>query len=114
MNDECANCEYMSPHNSWDLIKYRWNPECFNNPDVPAMIDIEIKKTIKDRLSPAEIIALVTNYVNEHEPNAAQYGWHNLTGDDYDWEYCEGKLEALGGQSVYGMFPTEQRELLKI
>lgn len=114
MNKECVSCKNVSPHDSWDLVKYRWNPNWFTNETAPAMIDIEIKETIREQLSPTDIVIIVTNYVNEHEPDAAQYRWHNTTGDDYDWEYCEGGFEDFSGRSVYGMFPTEQREILKI
>ena len=114
MDDCCAMCENMSPHKSWDLVKYRWNPKWLVEEEPgPAMIDVEIKMTVTDRLSPADIMAIVTNYVNENEPNAARYGWHNTTGDDYDWEYYEGKFEAFSGRSVYAMFPTEQRGFFK-
>lgn len=93
----------MKKNEKWTLLKYHWD----ENAD-PHMVIDEILEEYKVS-DPTTILAIVTDYVAEHELDATSYRWVNTTGDPLDWEYCQGGFDtAFNGRTVYGMFPSHE------
>ena len=95
----------MEKNEKWTLLKYHWD----ENAD-PYMVidDILGEYEVSD---PTDILAIVTDYVAEHDANAASYRWANTTGDPLDWEYYQGGFNAaFDGRTVYGMLLTSELE----
>lgn len=93
----------MRKNEHWTLLKYHWDDTAD-----PCMVVDEILEeyNVSD---PTDILAIVTDYVAEHEPNATSYRWENTTGDPWDWEYYQGGLDAaFNGRTVYSMFPSHE------
>ena len=95
----------MRKTEKWTLVRYHWD----ENTD-PHLV---IEKTLDEYeiSNPADILAIVTDYVAEHEPDATSYRWENTTGDPWTWEYYQGGLDkAFNGRPVYSMFSTSELE----
>ena len=104
-HEECLACE------SWDFIRYHYNPECGENEEgenliVDELISVETECTF----TPCERMSFITNWVNKNVPNASDYLWWDITCDDWNWKYAEGGMEgSFSGHPIYGLFPTAER-----
>jgi hypothetical protein len=95
----------MKKNEKWTLLKYHWDETAD-----PCMVIDEILEEYEVS-DPTDILAIVTDYVAEHESDAASYRWANTTGDPLDWEYYQGGFDAaFNGRAVYGMFPSHELE----
>lgn len=109
-HEDCLACR------SWDFVRYHYNPEAgriFDEGKVDEntcfLIVDELITVEEDTFTPCEIMSYITNWVNENVPDASTYHWANTTGDEWDWEYCQGDMETFSGRPIYGMFPTAER-----
>ena len=95
----------MEKNEKWTLLKYHWD----ENAD-PCMVVDEVLEE-HEVSDPTDILAIVTDYVAEHEPDATTYRWANTTGDPLDWEYYQGGFDAaFNSCAVYSMLPSRELE----
>ena len=85
----------------WKIVMYH-----YNHNDYKMILD-EIGEEY-DIEEPSDILAIITNYVNNLRHDACMYRWHNSTGDPWCWEYFCGGFNS--DSTVYSMFPSEEIE----